>query len=98
MAIERCGRGEHPADAIASFGFNPSIIYKWRKAAAQGGDEALESTPATGRPPNLTPEQEPAACQYRAALRQARTMCAWHKISIGVHAGRKTYNLETTEE
>jgi transposase len=58
MAIERVREGEHPADVIASYGFNRTTIYKWLKAAAQGGDKALESTLATGRPPSLTPEQE----------------------------------------
>jgi transposase len=58
MAIERVREGEHPADVIAAYGFNRTTIYKWLKAAAQGGDSAWQSTPATGRPPSLTPEQE----------------------------------------
>jgi transposase len=58
MAIERVREGEHPTDVIASYGFNRTTIYKWLNAAAHGGDSALQSTPATGRPPSLTPEQE----------------------------------------
>lgn len=58
MAIERVREGEAPTEVIASYGFNRTTIYKWLNAAAQGGDSALQSTPSTGRPPSLTPEQE----------------------------------------
>jgi transposase len=58
MAIERVREGESPADVIASYGFNRTTIYKWLNAAARSGDEALRSTPATGRPRRLTPAQE----------------------------------------
>lgn len=58
MAIERVREGESPADVIASYGFNRTTIYKWLGAAARDGDEALRSTPATGRPRSLTPAQE----------------------------------------
>lgn len=58
MAVERVREGEHPADVIASYGFNRTTIYKWISAARMAGDEALRSTPATGRPPTLTPDQE----------------------------------------
>jgi hypothetical protein len=37
MAIERVREGEHPADVIASYGFNHTTIYKWLKAAVQDG-------------------------------------------------------------
>lgn len=57
MAIERVREGEAPADVIASYGFNRTTIYKWINAA-EDGDEALRSTPATGRPRSLTPAQE----------------------------------------
>lgn len=58
MAVERVREGEHPADVIASYGFNRTTIYRWLNAADDGGEEALRSTKATGRPPMLTPEQE----------------------------------------
>lgn len=58
MAIERVREGEHPADVIASYGFNRTTIYKWINAAQEAGDEALRSTTATGRPRTLTPAQE----------------------------------------
>ena len=58
MAIERVREGEAPSDVIASYGFNRTTIYKWMNAADERGDEALRSTPATGRPRSLTPAQE----------------------------------------
>lgn len=58
MAIERVREGEHPADVIASYGFNRTTIYKWINTAQEAGDEALRSTTATGRPRTLTPAQE----------------------------------------
>lgn len=58
MAIERVREGEAPAEVIASYGFNRTTIYKWINAAIDGGDYALHSTPATGRPRSLTPAQE----------------------------------------
>ena len=58
MAVERVREGEHPADVIASYGFNRTTIYRWLNAADDGGEQALRSTKATGRPPMLTPEQE----------------------------------------
>ena len=58
MAIERVREGEHPADVIASYGFNRTTIYKWINAAQEAGDEALRSTTGTGRPRTLTPAQE----------------------------------------
>lgn len=58
MAVERVREGEHPADVIASYGFNRTTIYRWLNAADDGGEQALRSTKATGRPPSLTPEQE----------------------------------------
>lgn len=58
MAVERVREGEHPGDVIASYGFNRTSIYRWLTAADDGGDQALRSTKATGRPPSLTSEQE----------------------------------------
>jgi transposase len=58
MAVERVREGEHPADVIASYGFNRTTIYRWLETADDGGDEALRSTKATGRPRTLTPAQE----------------------------------------
>lgn len=58
MAMERVREGEAPADVIASYGFNRTTIYKWINAAARDGDQALQSTPATGRPRSLTLAQE----------------------------------------
>jgi DNA invertase Pin-like site-specific DNA recombinase len=39
MAVERVREGEHPADVIASYGFNRTTIYRWLNAAHNGGEE-----------------------------------------------------------
>jgi hypothetical protein len=38
MTIERVREGAHPADVIASYGFNRTTIYKWLKAAGVGSE------------------------------------------------------------
>ena len=60
MAVERVRDGERPSSVVASFGFSRTTIYKWLKMASTAGVgvEALRSTPATGRPRSLTPQQE----------------------------------------
>jgi transposase len=58
MAIDRVREGEVPSEVIASYGFNRTTIYKWMNAAAERGEDALRSTPATGRPRSLTLLQE----------------------------------------
>jgi len=60
MAIRRVREGEDPGAVIGSYGFNRTTIYKWIQAALQPGVglKALRSTPATGRPRTLTPQQE----------------------------------------
>jgi transposase len=58
MAIERVREGEAPSEVIASYGFNRTTIYEWMNAATERGEEALRSTPATGRPRSLTLPQE----------------------------------------
>ena len=38
IAIQRVREGEHPADVIASYGFNWTTIYKWIHTARKAGD------------------------------------------------------------
>lgn len=54
LAVKRVELGEAPSAVIESFGFCRTTIYKWLQAKQQGGDEALDSTPVTGRPRTLT--------------------------------------------
>ena len=60
MAVQRVREGERPADVIEAYGFHRTTIYKWLRIALRpgGGLRMLKSTPATGRPRSLTPNQE----------------------------------------
>lgn len=58
MAVRRVQEGEDPSDVIKSFGFCRTVIYRWLRKAREQGEEALRSRKATGRPPQLTPQQK----------------------------------------
>jgi transposase len=57
VAVARVKAGERPGAVIQSYGFSRTAIYKWLKAEAKGGAEALRSRKATGRPRKLTARQ-----------------------------------------
>lgn len=54
LAVKRVELGEKPSEVIRTYGFCRTTIYKWLRLKEKGGDEALESTPLTGRPRTLT--------------------------------------------
>jgi transposase len=56
-AVERVLNGEEPKSVMKSYGLCHTTIYKWLDIYEEGGWEALESKPITGRPPKLTEEQ-----------------------------------------
>jgi len=58
MALRRVRAGEAPSVVIKSFGLCRTTIYKWLRRARHGGERALRSTKATGRPPALSPKQK----------------------------------------
>jgi len=57
VAVARVKAGERPSAVIKSYGFSRAAIYKWLKADAKGGEEALRSRKGTGRPRKLTAKQ-----------------------------------------
>ena len=57
VAVARVKSGERPGAVITSYGFARTTIYKWLKAEAKGGVEALRARKATGRPRKLTAKQ-----------------------------------------
>lgn len=56
-AVERVLNGEKPSSVMASYGLCRTTIYKWLKTYEEGGWEALQSRPITGRPPILSDEE-----------------------------------------
>jgi transposase len=64
MAVRRVNDGEAPADVIKSYGFCRTTIYRWLRKARRGGEEALESRKATGRPPLLSDRRKAAVARW----------------------------------
>jgi transposase len=58
MAVRRVLSGEKPSEVIKAYGLCRTTIYKWLRKARRGGERALRSMKATGRPPQLTPRQK----------------------------------------
>jgi transposase len=58
MAVKRVLEGEAPSAVMKSYGLCRTTIYRWLRAHKKGGDGALTSRRATGRPPKLTARQE----------------------------------------
>jgi transposase len=57
LALRRVADGESVTDVMASYGFERTVYYKWKRAFDAGGEEALASRKGTGRPPKLSEEQ-----------------------------------------
>jgi len=58
MAVKRVLEGESPSEVMKSYGLCRTTIYPWLRAHKKGGEEALHSRPATGRPPTLSAHQK----------------------------------------
>ena len=64
MAVRRVREGEAPSDVIKSYGFCRTTIYRWLRQARRGGESALRSRKATGRPPRLNGRQQAAVARW----------------------------------
>jgi len=58
MAVKRVLEGETPSAVMKSYGLCRTTIYPWLRAHKEGGEGALDSRPATGRPPRLSVRQQ----------------------------------------
>jgi transposase len=58
MAVQRVRDGEQPTAVSRSFGLCRTTIYRWLRAVQTGGQEALRSRKATGRPPRISAGQK----------------------------------------
>ena len=58
MAVKRALEGETPSAIMQSYGLCRTTIYRWLQAHERGGEAALASRVATGRPPMLTRRQK----------------------------------------
>jgi len=94
VAVARVKAGERPGAISTSYGFARTTIYKWLRAEAQGGEEALRARKATGRPRKLTvrqmsgakldQRQGPAPARIRLRFVDARHRCRAHRGRLGV--------------
>ena len=60
MAVRRVQEGERPSAVIQSYGLCRTTVYKWLRAARQGGEAALASRKASGPPCKLNDKQKQA--------------------------------------
>lgn len=56
-AIELLQKGMAPVDVAAQLDVDRRSVRRWKAAWLKGGDQGIESKPAPGRPPKLTPAQ-----------------------------------------
>ena len=56
MALRRVRAGETPRAVLRRYGVCRTTLYRWVRAAAQGGEPAVHARQGTGRPPVLTPQ------------------------------------------
>jgi len=90
-----------------------SSVKRWKRAAAEGGSEALAAKPNRGRPPRLTPEQKqelaqivragPLAAGFRNNLWTCRRVAQVIRERFGVqyhrdHVGRVLHALGFTQQ
>jgi transposase len=58
MAVRRVQEGERPSEVMQSYGLCRTTIYRWLRAAARGGEAALQSRKASGPPCKLSVRQK----------------------------------------
>src|SRR5262245_22343468 len=58
IAVKRVLEGENPSVVMKSYGLCRTTIYPWLRAHKKGGEAALQSRPATGRPPTLSDKEK----------------------------------------
>jgi len=57
LAVKRVLAGESQIEVAGSLEVSPYTVNKWMRAFREGGEDALGSTKATGRPSKLAPKQ-----------------------------------------
>ena len=105
--------GKSNTEVARLIGVDVSSVKRWKRAAAQGGNEALAAKPNRGRPPRLTPEQKqelaqivragPRAAGFRTNLWTCRRVAHVIRERFGVeyhrdHVGRVLHALGFTQQ
>jgi transposase len=66
LAVARVGDGWSQQEVAAFLGVHPVTVAKWMARFRADGDAGLAATPAPGRPPFLTDEQEKQVLEWLA--------------------------------
>ena len=105
--------GKSTTEVARLIGVDVSSVKRWKRAAAEGGSEALAAKPNRGRPPRLTPEQKqelaqivragPLAAGFRNNLWTCRRVAQVIRERFGVqyhrdHVGRVLHALGFTQQ
>lgn len=105
--------GKSNTEVARLIGVDVSSVKRWKRAAAEGGSEALAAKPNRGRPPRLTPEQKqelaqivragPLAAGFRNNLWTCRRVAQVIRERFGVqyhrdHVGRVLHALGFTQQ
>jgi transposase len=70
-AVDLLRDGKSNTEAARLIGVDVSSVKRWKRAAAEGGSEAVAAKPNRGRPPRLTPQQKQELAQIVRAGPQA---------------------------
>ena len=112
-AVDLLRDGKSNTEVARLVGVNLSSVKRWKRAAAEGGSEALAAKPNRGRPPRLTPEQKqelaqvvragPLAAGFRTNLWTCRRVAQVIRQRFGVeyhrdHVGRVLHALGFTQQ
>jgi transposase len=112
-AVDLLRDGKSNTEVARLVGADVSSVKRWKRAAAQGGSEALAAKPNRGRPPRLTPAQKqelaqvvragPLAAGFRTNLWTCRRVRRVIRERFGVqyhrdHVGRVLHALGFTQQ
>jgi transposase len=112
-AVDLLRDGKSNTEVARLIGVDVSSVKRWKRAAAQGGNNALAAKPNRGRPPRLTPEQKqelaqivragPRAAGFRTNLWTCRRVADVIRERFGVgyhrdHVGRVLHALGFTQQ
>ncbi len=112
-AVDLLRDGKSNTEVARLVGVSLSSVKRWKRAAAEGGSEALAAKPNRGRPPRLTPEQKqelaqivragPLAAGFRTNLWTCRRVAEVIRQRFGVeyhrdHVGRVLHALGFTQQ
>jgi transposase len=112
-AVDLLRNGKSNTEVARLVGVDVSSVKRWKRAAAEGGIQALAAKPNRGRPPRLTPEQKqelasivragPLAAGFRTNLWTCSRVAQVIRERFGVayhrdHVGRVLHALGFTQQ